>query len=126
MTGGHIWDIVYQMVNKEAALDNVFNALSDPTRRGMIARLARGPATVGELGRPFDMTKGAVTKHIKVLERAGLLKRDVQGRVHRCEIDTRPLDGAQQWVEYVREYWEARFDDLAAYLEEMQSKERKP
>ena len=92
----------------------------------MIARLAKGPATIGELGRPFAMTKGAVTKHVKVLERAGLLKRDVQGRVHRCEIDTRPLDKAEQWVANVREYWEARFDDLAGYLEELQSKEKKP
>lgn len=111
------------MVNIEQALDGVFGALADPTRRAMIARLARGPATVGELGRPFDMTKGAVTKHVKVLERAGLLKRDVRGRVHRCEIDTRPLDKAQRWVANVREYWEARFDDLAAYLEELQSRE---
>ena len=108
------------MVNQVVALDTLFGALADGTRRGMIARLARGPATIGELGRPFDMTKGAVTKHIKVLERAGLLKRDVQGRVHRCEIDPRPLERAERWVAEVKSFWEGRFDDLSDYLDELQ------
>lgn len=107
------------MVNNTGDLDAVFGALADPTRRDMLIRLARGPATVGELGRPFDITKGAVTKHIKVLERSGFLKRDVHGRVHRCDIDTRPLDWAERWVEQVRSYWEARFDDLATYLDDL-------
>ena len=113
------------MVNSTADLDHVFGALADPTRREMIARLARGTATVGELGAPFEMTKGAVTKHVKVLERAGLLTRDVQGRVHRCEIDPRPLDDAQRWVEQVRAFWNDRFDDLAEYLDELQDRGRK-
>ncbi len=85
----------------------------------MLSRLARGSTTVGELGRPLGITKGAVTKHVKVLERSGLLKRDVQGRIHRCDIDPEPLDMAEQWVGMVRAYWHDRFDDLADYLDEL-------
>lgn len=108
------------MVNNAIELDEVFRALGDATRRSMIARLARGPATIGELGEPFDITKPAVTKHVKVLERAGLLKREIDGRVHRCEIDPAPLTQAQRWVAEVRAFWEERFDDLACYLGEIQ------
>jgi len=114
------------MVNNEVQLDTVFGALADSTRRGMLARLSQGTATVGELGEPYDISKGAVTKHVKVLERAGLLKRDVQGRVHRCELETESLDSAQRWVAEVRTFWEARFDELAIYLEEMQAAEAEP
>ena len=110
------------MVNKAAQLDAVFGALADSTRRDMVARLSKGSATIGELGQPFDITKGAVTKHVKVLERAGLLTRDVQGRVHRCELDTVPLDVAKRWVERVKAFWEERFDDLAEYLDELQDR----
>ena len=117
--------MVYHMVNSAAQLDDVFAALSDATRRAMVARLAKGAVTVGELGAPFDMTKGAVSKHVKVLERAGLLTRDVQGRVHRCEIDTRPLDRAQKWVDGVRAHWEQQFDELSDYLDELQGKTTK-
>lgn len=106
-------------------LDEVFRALGDATRRSMVARLARGPATIGELGEPFDMTKPAVTKHVKVLERAGLLTRRVDGRVHRCEIDVVPLTKAQRWVADVRAFWEDRFDDLADYLDTLQHESRK-
>ena len=111
--------LVYHMVNNRGDLDAVFGALTDQTRRDMVIRLARGPATIGELGRPFAITKGAVTKHIKVLEQSGFLKRDIRGRVHRCDIDTRPLDRAEQWVDQVRSYWEVRFDDLATYLDDL-------
>jgi DNA-binding transcriptional ArsR family regulator len=88
----------------------------------MVARLAKGPATIGELGEPLAMTKPAVTKHVKVLERAGLLVREVDGRVHRCEIDLRPLTKAQVWVADVSAFWEDRFDDLADYLATVQKK----
>ena len=108
------------MVKQVVGLDDVFRALADPTRRSMVARLARGPATIGELGEPFDMTKPAVTKHIKVLERAGLLTREIDGRLHRCTIDPRPLAEAQHWVAEVRAFWEDRFDDLATYLDSIQ------
>ena len=88
----------------------------------MLARLAKGPATIGELGRPFDMTKGAVTKHIKILERCGLLRRDVDGRVHRCRIDPKPLEDAETWVDQIRTNWEASFDALADYLDELKER----
>jgi len=112
------------MVNQVEQLDRVFRALGDSTRRSMVARLARGPATIGELGRPFAMTKPAVTKHVKVLERAGLLTREIDGRVHRCEIDPAPLTKAQRWVARVREHWGRRLDDLADYLETVQKEEQ--
>ena len=113
------------MVNKTEQLDRVFRALGDATRRSMVARLARGPATIGELGRPFAMTKAAVTKHVKALERAGLLTREIEGRVHRCEIDPAPLTKAERWVAQVREHWGDRLDDLADYLETVQQKEKR-
>jgi DNA-binding transcriptional ArsR family regulator len=113
------------MVNKEATLDVIFGALSDRTRRGMLTRLAEGPATIGQLGQPFEISKGAVTKHVKVLERSGLLRRDVQGRIHRCTIDPDSLARAAEWVEQVRAFWEARFSVLADYLDEMQEQERR-
>ena len=105
----------------ETELDAVFGALSDSTRRAMLARLASGPSTVGQLGAPFGITKGAVSKHVKVLERSGLLRRDIQGRVHRCQLDLQPLGQAARWVDEVRAHWEARFDALADYLEEVQA-----
>ncbi len=110
------------MVNKEQRLDRIFGALADSTRRGMLAQLARGPLTIGQLGGPFAITKGAVTKHVKVLERAGLLKRQVDGRVHHCELGTVPLETVERWVGQVREFWETRLDDLADYLDEVQTK----
>lgn len=113
------------MVNRVQQLDEVFRALGDSTRRAMLTRLARGSATIGELGAPFDMTKPAVTKHVKVLERAGLLTREVDGRVHRCEIDPAPLTRAQVWVEGVRDFWEERLDDLADYLDTVQGKKHR-
>ena len=111
------------MVDSQAELDAIFGALADGTRRGMLAQLARGDATIGELGRPFPITKGAVTKHIKVLERAGLLRRTVQGREHHCEIRTDPLDDAQLYIERIRAFWGDRLDDLAVYLNQLQARE---
>ena len=112
------------MVKHSEQLDLVFRALGDSTRRAMVRQLARGPATIGELGEPFEMTKPAVTKHVKVLERAGLLTREIDGRVHRCEIDPAPLSKAQAWVERVREHWSRQLDDLADYLETVQKKSK--
>ncbi|MEM7135791.1 MAG: metalloregulator ArsR/SmtB family transcription factor [Myxococcota bacterium] len=108
------------MVNQSEQLDLVFGALSDATRRAMVAQLAQGPASVGELGEPFAISKPAVTKHVKVLERAGLLSREVDGRVHRCAIDPAPLNKAQAWVERVRQHWGDRLDELASYLDTVQ------
>lgn len=108
------------MVNYNRAsrrLDNVFSALSDPTRRAIVMRLARGNATVGELAAPFRMTLPAVTKHIKVLERAGLLSREIEGRIHRCSLSGEPMAEASAWIERYRGFWAAQLDSLAEYFE---------
>lgn len=107
------------MVNYSPAskrLDRVFSALSDPTRRAIVVRLARGTATVGELAEPFRMTLPAVTKHIKVLERAGLLERKIEGRVHRCRLEGDPMGEAAAWIEHYRRFWTAQLDALSDYF----------
>ena len=106
------------MVNYHAGqqLDLVFAALSDPTRRAIVARLARGQATAGELAEPFSISLPAISKHLKVLERAGLLERLVEGRTHRCFLSPRPLLDAMQWVEQNRNFWNARLDALESYV----------
>jgi len=101
----------------ESQLDAVFGALADPTRRAIVARLAKGPANVTDLAAPFSMSLPAVSKHLKILERAGLLARDRQGRVHHCRLDPARFDEAQAWIEKTRAFWEDRLDDLARYLE---------
>jgi DNA-binding transcriptional ArsR family regulator len=98
-------------------MDVVFKALADSTRRGMIQRLSQGPATIGELGKPYAISKPAVTKHVKVLERARLVTRTRDGRFHRCELNAAPLKDAADWIETHRKFWEASFDSLARYLE---------
>ena len=97
-------------------LDQVFAALSDSTRRVLLRRLCVGPASVTELARPLDMSLNAVSKHIKVLERAGLVRREVEGRVHHVYLDPGPLEEAERWVNHYRQYWEARLDSLESWL----------
>jgi DNA-binding transcriptional ArsR family regulator len=101
----------------EAALDRVFAALADRTRRAIVARLSEGEATVGTLAEPFAMSRPAVSKHLNVLEAAGLVHRTPDGRVNRCRLDAEPLGAASAWVERYRRYWEGRLDALADYLE---------
>lgn len=102
----------------EARADAVFAALADPTRRRILQRLARGPATVGELARPFAMSLPAVSKHLGVLERAGLLRRERAGRRWRCHLEARPLESASQFIARVRGFWEGTLARLAAYVED--------
>jgi DNA-binding transcriptional ArsR family regulator len=97
-------------------LDRVFRALSDPTRRAMLRRLAGGPRTVGELAEPFDMSFAAAAKHVKVLEQAGLLSRTIEGRSHRCTIEAGPLAAADRWLAYYERFWSLRLDDLERAL----------
>lgn len=120
MTHLHATTIVCQVVNYVPDLDAVFGALADPTRRGMLDRLAGGPQTVGNLGAPFGLSKGAISKHLKVLERAGFIRRTVEGRQHHIEMQAAPLEAADAWVENVRTFWEAHLDELGAYLEQLQ------
>lgn len=95
-----------------ARLDHVFSALADPTRRAILARLAEGDASMGELAEPFEITLAAVSKHVQVLERAGLVVREARGRERRCHLDARPLEAASDWTDRYRRFWEARLDAL--------------
>src|SRR6202045_640161 len=107
-------------------LDATFAALADPTRRAILTRLASGEASVMELAKPFAMTQPAISKHLKVLERAGLISRsrDAQRRPRRLEA--RPLAEATGWLEDYRQFWEGRFQRLDALLDEMKAKHKKP
>jgi DNA-binding transcriptional ArsR family regulator len=109
-----------------ARLDATFAALADPTRRAILARLAKGAASVTDLGEPFAMSQPAISKHLKVLEQAGLISRgrDAQRRPRRLEA--RPLRDATQWLEHYRQFWEAQFQRLDALLHELQTGEEKP
>ena len=99
------------------ALDAVFGALADPTRRAIIAHLARGPASVGDLAAPLPMSPPAVSKHLKVLERAGLLDRERDGRIHRCRLNPGRMGQAEDWIQRTRDFWEGRLENLGRYLE---------
>src|ERR1700733_6636909 len=109
------------MLNRPAALDLAFHALADPTRRAMVERLSLGPASVSELGRPFAMSLPAVTQHLAVLERSGLVVSEKTGRVRTCRIEATALAEAEQWIHARRAEWERRLDRLGAYLEELGS-----
>ena len=106
-------------------LDTTFFALADPTRRAILARLARGEATVNELAEPFDMSQPAISKHLKVLEQAGLVSRERHAQRRPRRLETRRLAEASAWLDQYREFWEASFDRLDAVLEELKPKARK-
>ena len=106
------------MQTSDPHLDQIFFALSDSTRRAIVARLADGSSTVGALAEPFSISAPAVSKHMKILERSGLISRRVEGRQHHCTLDPRALADAQDWISYYRDFWEARLDELASFLEE--------
>jgi DNA-binding transcriptional ArsR family regulator len=101
-------------------LDATFAALADPTRRAILARLASGEASVNELAEPFDMTLPGVSKHLKVLERAGLISRSRVAQSMPCRLEAAPLRDAADWVESYRRFWEGSFDRLEDYLRELQ------
>ncbi|MDR3607583.1 MAG: metalloregulator ArsR/SmtB family transcription factor [Oligoflexia bacterium] len=106
------------MVNIEAVeLDGIFYALADPTRRQILKMLGEQTRSITELAEPFRMTLAAVSKHIKVLERAKLVKRTKQGRVHQCELDAAPLAKAEECIRFYQDFWNERLDALALYLE---------
>ena len=98
-------------------LNRTFAALADPTRRRILADLARGDQCVTRLARPYQMSLPAISKHLRVLEKAGLLRRRRYGRVHEMKLEAAPLRQAAEWVEYYRKFWEESLDRLAAYLE---------
>lgn len=111
------------MVKYETQLDAVFAALAHPARRVMLAQLSRGEATVGELAGPFEMSLPAVTKHLKVLERAQLISRSRKAQCWLCRLEHVPMNAASGWIEEQRQVWESRLDRLESYLSELE-KER--
>ena len=106
-------------------LSNTFSALADPTRRAILARLALGETSVTELAEPFEMSMPAVSKHLRVLERAGLIARGREAQWRPCRIEAAPLKEVADWTERYRAFWEERFDRLELYLQELQAKEKK-
>src|SRR5438874_9347808 len=106
-------------------LSSTFAALADPTRRAILARLAVGEASVTELAAPFEMSMPAISKHLKVLERAGLIARGREAQWRPCRLEASPLKDVSDWVEHYRRFWEQSFDRLDDYLLELKSKEKK-
>jgi DNA-binding transcriptional ArsR family regulator len=104
-------------------LDATFAALADPTRRAILARLASGEASVGELARPFAMSQPAISKHLKVLERAGLIARGRDAQRRPCRLVAQPLADANDWLERYRQFWEGSFERLDALLDELKAQE---
>jgi DNA-binding transcriptional ArsR family regulator len=109
---------------EELELDRTFGALADPTRRAILRRLASGDATVTELARPFEMSLPAVSKHLKVLERAGLIQRGRERQWRPARLQAEPLRAAAEWTLGYREFWEERYDRLDAYLDRLQEQDR--
>ena len=105
-------------------LSATFSALADPTRRAILARLALGETTVSELAEPFSMSLPAVSKHLKVLERAGLIARGREAQWRPCRIEAAPLKQVAEWTEQYRQIWETKFDNLELYLRQLQAKEQ--
>jgi len=109
----------------QEALDRTFSALSDPTRRAILRRLAGRNRTVTELAEPFEISMAAVSKHLRVLEKADLIVQEREGRVRRCRLSAGPLKGAARWIDDYRRFWEESLDRLDDYLHELQQKEKK-
>lgn len=111
------------MPNQETPLDRMFHALGDPTRRAVVERLSRGPASVSELAKPLSMALPSVMQHLRVLEASGLIRSEKKGRVRMCRIEPQALTRAEEWLARQRALWDARLDRLEAYLSELQEKE---
>lgn len=111
------------MLNESARLDLAFQALADPTRRGMLARLTRGPASVSELAQPFRISLPAVMQHLQQLEASGLVRSEKKGRVRTCRLQPKALSAAEAWIAEQRELWEGRLDRLEDYLEILKARE---
>ena len=105
-------------------LSATFSALADPTRRAILARLSRGPGSVTELAEPFDMSLPAVTKHLKVLEKAGLITKGREAQWRPCRLEAQPLREVSDWLEQYRRFWEARLDRLEDHLRDLQAREK--
>ncbi len=125
LTPLHDRRILNDMVNDSSEqLTTVFSALADPTRRAILARLARGEASGTELARPFSISVPAISKHLRVLEHAELILHRKDGRTHRFRLAARPMREAAAWLEHYRQFWEAQFDSLDTYLLETEEEEQ--
>ena len=113
------------MNTSQRRLDDTFAALADPTRRAILARLATGEATVTELAEPFDLSQPAISKHLKVLERAGLISRGRDAQRRPCKLEGAPLQVANEWLERYRRFWEERFERLDDVIADLKQQERK-
>jgi DNA-binding transcriptional ArsR family regulator len=111
--------------NMNDQITSTFAALADPTRRAILARLALGETSVTELAAPFEISMPAVSRHLKVLERAGLISRGREAQWRPCKLNPKPLKGAAEWLEEYRQFWEQSFDRLEEYLKTMQAKEKR-
>lgn len=111
-------------MNSQDQLSTTFAALADPTRRAILARLAAGESSVTDLAEPFDMSLPAITKHLKVLERAGLISRTREAQWRPCRLEAKPLQQAADWVEQYRKFWEDSLDRLEEYISELQAREK--
>jgi DNA-binding transcriptional ArsR family regulator len=116
--------IGYSM-REDLRLDSTFAAVADPTRRAILSRLVAGDASVTELAHPFSMSQPAISKHLKVLERAGLISRSRDAQSRPCRLQAKPLRQAADWIDHYRRFWEQSFDRLEVYLKELQTKEKK-
>ena len=115
--------LVKHVLNESARLDLAFQALADPTRRGMLARLSRAPASVSELAAPYRMSLPAVMQHLQMLEASGLVRSEKKGRVRTCRLEPKALATAETWIAEQRALWEGRLDRLEDYLEILKAKE---
>ncbi len=113
------------VINTSQHLDATFAALADPTRRAILARLASGEASVTQLAKPFSMTQPAISKHLKVLERAGLISRGRDAQMRPCRLEAKPLADANGWLENYRRFWEGSFQRLDVLLEDLKAHEKK-
>jgi DNA-binding transcriptional ArsR family regulator len=108
----------------DSPLDQTFHALANPIRREILRLLARGEATVLEVASHFDISLNGVSKHLKVLEKAGLIQRDIQGRTHTCSLQVEPLQEAGHWIDFYRPYWEERLDALELFLQQKRNEDQ--
>jgi len=121
-----IFNLMVEQQQATQALDAVFHALGDATRRNMLRTLAGGERTVGELARPFAISLAAASKHIKSLEKAGLIRREVRGRTHVCRLEPRPLASAHEWLSFYEAFWTGRLDILERLLREEDARKTPP
>ena len=118
-------ELINSMVQQVDTLSATFAALADPTRRAILARLISGECSVTQLSEPFDMSMPAISKHLKVLERAGLIARGREAQWRPCRLDAGPLKEIDDWLAHYRQFWEQSFDRLDEYLRELKKKEKK-